>query len=204
MTPREPQRLRALSDSRSWSAWTRYAKPSGSRGCCASLLDIECIALANIAGRTMAAHIAGGIGPNRDSAGPATARPGVSRSRCASSESAARRRWPGPPTGTRITPGAPRACEERSPSGRRCDRRTGEHIGSRWRHIPPPDRSPSRSGGVEQLCAPKGEPVTQTVEVLADQAVLCEVVGVEQLGLGERVGEHASIEGDVRTLGELQ
>jgi transposase len=82
--------------------------------------------------------------------------------------------------------------------------RTGEHIGSRWRHLPPPDRSPSRSGGVEQLCAPKGEPVTQTVEVLADQAVLREVVGVEQLRLRERVGEHASIEGDVRVLGELQ
>ena len=59
------------------------------------------------------------------------------------------------------------------------------------------DRSSSASGGVEQLCAPKGKPATQTVEVLADQAVLREVVGVEQLRLCERVGEPASIEGDV-------
>src|SRR5262245_41719929 len=71
-------------------------------------------------------------------------------------------------------------------------------------HLPPPDRSPSRSGGVEQLCAPKGEPVTQTVEVLTDQAVLREGVAVEQLRLSERVGEHASVEGDVRALSESQ
>ena len=82
--------------------------------------------------------------------------------------------------------------------------RAGEPFGGRGSHIRPPDRSPSWSDGVEQLCGPKRKPLTQTVEVLADQAVLCELVGDEQLGMGEGVGEHASIEGDVRAIGDLQ
>lgn len=64
-----------------------------------------------------------------------------------------------------------------------------------------PDRSPRRCGGVEQLCAPEGELLTQPVEALADQAVPREIVGFEQLRLGERLSEDSSVEGDVRALG---
>ena len=57
---------------------------------------------------------------------------------------------------------------------------------------------PRRPRIAEQLRAPSGESVTQSVDVFADQAVLGEVFGVEQLRLGERVGDHTSVECDVR------
>jgi len=51
---------------------------------------------------------------------------------------------------------------------------------------------------------PHGEPVTQTIELLANQTALSEVAGVQHLRLSERGSEHSSVEGDVGALGEPQ
>src|SRR5262245_33840686 len=64
--------------------------------------------------------------------------------------------------------------------------------------------SGSQFSGVEQVGAPLSKPAPQTVKVLTNEAVACEHIGVEQLRLRERLGEHASFEGDVRALGEFE
>lgn len=50
---------------------------------------------------------------------------------------------------------------------------------------------------VDQPAAPGGEPVAEVGQCLAGDAVLGEVVGIEQVGLSERVGEDPSVESTI-------